>query len=62
MRSLTLPKAFSKQRQIRSWKKHHLYRGGKQTSLVTPGRAPVFRASTNTQELSEFLDRLRDRT
>ncbi len=64
MKTWSMPTAFSKQRQIRVWKKHHL--GSTQHPALLPvSQQPVFKANNNkkqrTQELDDFLNRLRDR-
>ena len=67
MRSLTtFPSTFVRNHQIKHWKKRHLHA---KTNLVTPvvgQHEPVFRANKSqaqqTKELTDFLNRLRDRS
>lgn len=58
MRSWAIAKAMTKQREIRRWKKRNL---SQNTPVVSPHRQPVFKAGTNSQEVGEFLNRMRDR-
>ena len=58
MRSWAIAKAMAKQREIRRWKKRNL---GQTAAVATPSRQPVFKAGTNSQEVGEFLNRMRDR-
>jgi len=67
MRSLTaIPTTFVRNHQIKNWKKRHL---NAKTNLATPvigQHEPVFRANKTqaqqTKELTEFLNRFRDRS
>ena len=64
MRSWAAGKALAKHHQIRVWKKRHLHRKGEGTPVLT-AQHPAFRATSDdsqrSQELDEFLNRLRDR-
>ena len=64
MRNWAIHRALSQQRQIRLWKKRHLYKNSPE-AVTSPTRGPVFMATANKQqraeELNDFLDRLRDR-
>jgi len=64
MRNWAFHKALSKQHKIRTWKKKHLY--GNPVMQVMSPKQPVFKANSSqqqrTQELEEFLSRLRHRS
>lgn len=67
MRSLTtIPVTFVRNHQIKNWKKRHLHAKVGLPSVAVGHHEPVFRANKTqaqqTKELTEFLNRLRDRS
>lgn len=65
MRSLTaIPTALVRNHQIKNWKKRHLQT--KQPTVSVGAHEPVFRANKSqaqqTKEVTDLLNRLRDRS
>ena len=67
MRNLTaIPATFVRNHQIKHWKKRHLHAKAGLPSMAVGPHEPVFRANKSqaqqTKELTDFLNRLRDRS